>query len=46
MSFIYRPGQQLIRIRDPPAHLDSLPGYNSDSDNDVNDDYCITYSPR
>ena len=41
MSFLYRPGQQLIRIRDPPAHLDSLPGYNTDSDNEVRDEDCI-----
>ena len=41
MSFHYRPGQQLIRIRNPPVHMESLPGYNTDSDNEVHDDDCI-----
>ena len=41
MSFLYHPGQQLIRICNPPAHLDSLPGYNTDSDNEVRDEDCI-----
>ena len=39
MSFHFRSGHQLIRIRTPPLHIDSLPGYNTDSDNDVNDDF-------
>ena len=46
MSFLYRPGQQLIRIRNPPAHIESLPGYNTDSDNEVHDDDCIPDSNR
>jgi len=41
MSFLFCSGQQWIRIRNPPAHTDSLPGYNTDSDNEVRDDDCI-----
>jgi len=44
MSFLFCPGQQLIRIRTPLLLMDSLPGDNTDSDNEVNDDYCITDS--
>ena len=46
MSFLFRPGQQLVPIGNPPSHMDSLPGYNTDSDNEVHDDYCITDSFR
>ena len=45
MSYLFRPGQQLIPVGNPPAHMDSLPGYNTDSDNEVRDDDCIT-DPR
>ena len=40
MSFTFRLGQQLGRIQTPPIHQDDfidLPGYNTDSDNDVSD---------
>ena len=48
MSFLFRPGQQLIRIRTPPvSRRDSPPpGCNSDSDNGVYDDFCYTDSPH
>ena len=41
MSFLFRPGQQLIQVGHPSDHMDSLPGYNTDSDNEVRDDESI-----
>ena len=38
MSFLFRPGQQLISVGAPPSHMESFPGFNTDSDNEVQDD--------
>jgi hypothetical protein len=52
MSFLFRPGQKLIRNNTPHVSTwadrrDSPPpGCNSDSDNDVRDDFCYTDSPH
>ena len=34
MSFMFRPGLQLISVDETSSHLERLPGYNTDSDND------------